>query len=276
VIAVLTQPDRPAGRGMRLASSAVAQAAEKHGIEVLKPATLKQDEVVSRLEALAPDVMVVAAYGLILPLAILAIPAHGCLNIHASLLPRWRGAAPIQRALLAGDSETGITIMRMDAGLDTGPMALELVRPIGPRETAGDLTEALSAMGAQAIIDVLARLDKLHWRKQDEQAATYAGKISRADARIDWTQPCDVVDRVVRAFNPVPGAEGLVAGAPLKIWKAQPAAESGTPGDAVVADSRRLVIACGRGALALGEVQRPGGKRMAIRDFLAGASPAHA
>ena len=271
VPAVLTQPDRPAGRGLRLASSAVAQVAEKHGIEAMKPATLKQADAVARLTDLAPDVMVVAAYGLILPASVLAIPKRGCLNIHASLLPRWRGAAPIQRALLAGDTQTGITIMQMDAGLDTGDVLLESAREIGPRETAGDLTEALAALGALAIVEALARLDELRPRAQDGDKATYASKISRADARIDWTRPSDLVDRHVRAFNPVPGAEAQVGGETLKIWEAEPVAGSGTPGEVIFADADRLVIACSQGALALGEVQRPGGKRLAIRDFLRGA-----
>jgi methionyl-tRNA formyltransferase len=274
VPAVLTQPDRPAGRGMRLASSAVAQAARAHGLEVLKPPTLKQGDTVSILERLAPDVMVVAAYGLILPPAVLAVPKRGCLNIHASLLPRWRGAAPIQRALLAGDARTGISIMQMDAGLDTGPVLLEKARAIGPRETAGDLTDALAQLGAQAIVEALARIDELRPREQDSDGATYAKKISRPDARIDWTQDSAAVDRHVRAFNPVPGAEMSLAEAPLKVWKAEPVAGSGEPGRAIATDGDCLVIACGKGALGLLEVQRPGGKRMAIRDFLRGAQGA--
>ena len=271
VLAVLTQPDRPAGRGMRLASSAVAQAAQKHGIDVLKPMTLKQGDTASRLESLEPDVMVVAAYGLMLPASILAIPKRGCLNIHASLLPRWRGASPIQRAILAGDARTGICIMQMDAGLDTGPVLLEKARAIGDRETAGELTEALSELGAEAIVEALARLDELHPREQDSSAATYASKISRTDARIDWSQSNNDVDRHVRAYNPVPGAETSLAGGALKVWKAEPVEGLGEPGTILVAEGVRLVIACGKGALALTEVQRPGAKRMAIRDFLPGA-----
>ncbi len=276
VPAVLTQPDRPAGRGLRLASSAVAQAAQKHAIEVLKPPTLKEGDTASRLLSLEPDVMVVAAYGLILPASVLTIPRRGCLNIHASLLPRWRGAAPIQRAILAGDARTGICIMQMAAGLDTGAVLLEKSRAIGDRETAGDLTAALSELGAQAIVEALARLDELQPREQDSSAATYASKISRSDARVDWSQSNRVVDRHVRAYNPVPGAETSLAGEALKIWKAEPAEGSGEPGAILTADGARLVIACGQGALALTEVQRPGGKRMAIRDFLAGAPSARA
>ena len=271
VPAVLTQPDRPAGRGMRLASSIVAQVAQGLAIEVLKPLTLKQGDAAASIESLAPDVMVVAAYGLILPAPVLSIPRRGCLNIHASLLPRWRGAAPIQRALLAGDASTGVSIMQMDAGLDTGPVLLEKSRAIGARETAGDLTDALADLGAQAIVEALARLGELVPRDQDSTRATYAHKISRAEAQIDWAQPSDAVERHVRAFNPVPGAQTRLGGEILKIWRAEPVTGSGKPGEIVVADGERLVIACAQGALLLEEVQRPGGKRMAIRDFLRGA-----
>ncbi len=273
VCAVLTQPDRPAGRGLRLASSAVAETAARLGIETLKPISLKQGDAPARLSVMAPDVMVVAAYGLLLPGTVLAIPKRGCLNIHASLLPRWRGAAPIQRALLAGDTRCGICIMQMEAGLDTGPVLLERPRDIGPRETAGELTDALAALGAEAIVDALAHLDELVGRKQDSTCATYASKISRADARIDWTEPSAVVDRQIRAFNPVPGAEGLVAGEILKVWKAEPSSASGSAGEIVARDAQSLVIACGQGAMSLREVQRPGGKRLPIREYLRGAHP---
>jgi len=258
---------------MRLAASAVAKVAETHGIEAMKPLNLKNAEIAARLVALAPDVMVVAAYGLILPAAVLAIPRLGCLNIHASLLPRWRGAAPIQRAILAGDALTGVTIMRMDAGLDTGPMLLERSRPIEPRETAGELTDALANLGAEALVETLARIDDLVPREQDGSRATYANKISRSDARIDWAQPSEQVQRHVRAFNPVPGAEAQVAGETLKIWKAEPCGGSGQPGEVLISDADRLVIACGDRAIALEEVQRPGGKRLGIRDFLRGTHP---
>ncbi len=260
---------------MRLASSAVALAAQRHGIDVMKPATLRRGDAATLLEALAPEVMVVAAYGLILPTTVLAIPKRGCLNIHASLLPRWRGAAPIQRALLAGDARTGISIMQMDEGLDTGAVLLERPRDIGSRETAGELTEALSELGAQAIVEALARLDELRPRAQDSALATYANKITRPDARIDWSHDNAAVDRHVRAFNPVPGAEMTLAGELLKVWRAQPVEGSSTPGEVITASDNRLVIACGRGALALDEVQRPGGKRMATRDFLQGAHGVH-
>ena len=256
---------------MRLASSAVAQAAAARGLQVLRPATLKSVDAVATLAGLSADVMVVAAYGLILPEAILQVPRRGCLNIHASLLPRWRGAAPIQRALLAGDSRTGVTIMQMDAGLDTGAVLLEKAHAIGPHDTAGDLTEALARLGAQAIVEALARLDELTPREQGNAGASYAKKVSRADARVDWNQTSVSVERQVRAFNPVPGAEARVGDESLKVWNAEIATGSGRPGEVLVSDGERLVIACGEGAVALVEVQRPGGKRMAIKDFLRGA-----
>ena len=256
---------------MRIASSAVAQAAAARGLQVLKPATLKSVDAVATLARLSADVMVVAAYGLILPEAILKVPRRGCLNIHASLLPRWRGTAPIQRALLAGDSRTGVTIMQMDAGLDTGAVLLEKAHAIGPHDTAGDLTEALAGLGAQAILEALARLDELTPREQGNAQATYAKKVSRADARIDWNQTSVSVERQVRAFNPVPGAEARMGDESLKVWNAEIATGSGRPGEVLVSDGERLVIACGEGAVALVEVQRPGGKRMAIKDFLRGA-----
>jgi methionyl-tRNA formyltransferase len=213
--------------------------------------------------------MVVAAYGLLLPAAVLSIPSRGCLNIHASLLPRWRGAAPVQRALLAGDAETGISIMRMDVGLDTGPVLLTLRLAIGARDTAGTLMEALASLGADAIVTALASLDSLRPQAQDPARATYAAKIAKGEARIDWARSCVEIDRQVRAFNPAPGAEANLAGEVLKIWAAEPAAGSGRPGEVIRADGE-LVVACGDGALVLRDVQRAGGKRMATGDFLRG------
>jgi methionyl-tRNA formyltransferase len=215
---------------------------------------------------------VVAAYGLILPQEALDIPAAGCINIHASLLPRWRGAAPIQRALLAGDEKTGITIMRMDAGLDTGAILLIHELPIASRDTAGSLTEALAASGAQAIVDALARIGSLEPAAQDNSRATYAAKITKAEARIDWNQPAIHVDRMVRAFNPAPGAESRLGGEALKIWEASPVAGAGKPGEVLEAEAGRLVVACGPGALQLHVVQRPGGKRVPAADFLRGTA----
>ena len=266
---VLTQPDRPAGRGLRLAASAVAETAVRLGLRVEKPLTLKASEPVALLRDTAPDVMVVAAYGLLLPQAVLDVPRHGCLNIHASLLPRWRGAAPIQRAILAGDSTTGVCIMRMEAGLDTGPVLLRREWPIDPEVTAGELTEALASLGAQAIVDALADPAKLVAVAQDPSGATYAAKVQKAEARIDWGRPAIEIGRQVRAFNPFPGAEGTVLQAPLKIWRAQPTADSGTQGE-IVAGAPGLVVACGEGALRLLEVQRPGARRVAAEDFLRG------
>jgi methionyl-tRNA formyltransferase len=266
----LTQPDRPAGRGMRLGSSAVAQSAQRLGIPLLKPASLKQGDAAAQIQAVAPDVMVVAAYGLLLPESVLAIPRRGCLNIHASLLPRWRGAAPIQRALLAGDSSTGVSIMQMDAGLDTGAVLLETAHPIGARDTTGSLTEALSRLGAEAIVNTLEMLDSLVPRAQSNREATYASKIAKAEARIDWSQSSVAIDRVVRAFDPAPGAEAGFLGESLKIWEAEPIAGTGPAGEVIESGPARLVIACGEGALNILRVQRPGGKKMPIGDFLRG------
>ncbi|MFN3544597.1 MAG: methionyl-tRNA formyltransferase [Thiobacillus sp.] len=266
---VLTQPDRPAGRGMKLMPSAVKTTALARGLAVAQPASLKAPEAQAQLAAVGADVMVVAAYGLILPQAVLDIPRRGCLNIHASLLPRWRGAAPIQRAILAGDSETGITIMQMDAGLDTGAMLLKTVVPILATDTGGTLHDKLAAAGARAIVDALARLDTLTPRKQDEALATYAAKLSKEEARLDWTQPAPHLARAVRAFNPVPGAWTLAAGAPLKVWAAELVSGRGAPGEVLEA-GERLVVACGDGALRLDEVQPAGSKRMTAAAFLAG------
>jgi methionyl-tRNA formyltransferase len=270
VALALTQPDRPAGRGLRLGSSAVAQSAQRLGIPLLKPASLKQGDAAAQIQAVDPDVMVVAAYGLLLPESVLAIPRRGCLNIHASLLPRWRGAAPIQRALLAGDSLTGVSIMQMDAGLDTGAVLLETAHPIGARDTTGSLTEALSRLGAEAIVTALEMLDSLVPRAQSNQDATYAPKIGKAEARIDWSRSNLAIDRVVRAFDPAPGAEAAFLGESLKIWEAEPIAGTGPAGELIESGVGRLVIACGEGALEILRVQRSGSKRMPIGDFLRG------
>ncbi len=270
IVRVLTQPDRPAGRGMKLVHSAVKQAALARGLPVAQPASLKTPEVQAELAALAPDVMVVAAYGLILPQAVLDLPRHGCLNIHASLLPRWRGAAPIQRAILAGDTETGITIMQMDAGLDTGAMLTQTGVPIHPSDTAGSLHDALATAGAAAIVGALARLDTLAPQAQDEARATYAAKLSKDEAQLDWTLPADVLARAVRAYDPVPGAWTLLDGTPLKVWAADVVAGDGAPGTVRAAHGGEIHVACGRGALALRTLQPAGGKRMTAAAFLAG------
>jgi methionyl-tRNA formyltransferase len=255
-----------------MASSAVAQWAAGRGLSLHKPPTLKSPEAVDVLRAAMPEVMVVAAYGLLLPETVLRIPSRGCLNIHASLLPRWRGAAPIQRALLAGDSQTGISIMCMEAGLDTGPVLLQKPLSVGPRETAGTLTQALAELGAEAIVQALERLPQLEPRPQDPALATYAGKVAKAEARIDWGQPSEAVDRQVRAFNPVPGAETLFQGEILKIWEAEPTPGNGTPGTVLEAENGRIRVACGAGSLILRTLQRAGGRRLDAAGYLRGTA----
>jgi methionyl-tRNA formyltransferase len=271
VALVLTQPDRPQGRGLKLAPSAVKALAVERGLPVLQPPTLKAAPLPAGTKV---DVLIVAAYGLILPRAMLDWPRHGAINIHASLLPRWRGAAPIQRALLAGDGETGISIMQMDAGLDTGPVIERVVVPIAPRDTAGALTDRLAAAGAEAIVRTLATLANagaLAAQPQDASAASYAGKIERADAAIHWDDDAATIDRAIRAFNPAPGAFARLQGETIKIWAAEPV--SGSPGPAgriVSADGNGLLVACGRGALRVRELQRAGGRRLSAAAFLAG------
>ncbi|MHB1092823.1 methionyl-tRNA formyltransferase [Thiobacillus sp.] len=267
---VLTQPDRPAGRGMKLAPSAVKQAALARGLPVSQPPSLKSPDTQAELRIADADVMVVAAYGLILPQAVLDLPRFGCLNIHASLLPRWRGAAPIQRAILAGDTETGITIMQMDAGLDTGAMLSKTVVPIRDTDTAASLHDVLAAAGASAIVAALANYATRVPLTQDDALATYAAKLSKDEARLDWARPAAALARAVRAYNPAPGAWTLLDGAMLKVWAAQPVTGSGKPGEILRAEADRLVVACGRSALALQVVQPAGGRRMSAAAFLAG------
>lgn len=271
---VLTQPDRPSGRGLKPRPSAVSELAQSLGLPVAKPASLRSPESRAPIEAVAPDVMVVAAYGLILPESVLAIPKRGCLNIHASLLPRWRGAAPIQRAILAGDAETGVAIMAMEAGLDTGPVLLERRVPIGASDTAGSLTDTLAGLGAEAIVDALGRLGSLNPHAQASSGVTYAAKIDKAEARIDWRNDAATVHRQVRAFNPFPGAETLLDGESLKVWEAETRTESGTPGIVIAIDQGHPVIACGRGSLALTVIQRPGSRRLKAPEFLKGRAVA--
>jgi methionyl-tRNA formyltransferase len=267
---VLTQPDRPAGRGMKLTPSAVKQAALARGLPIFQPTSLRTPEAEAELAAAKADVMVVAAYGLILPQAVLDLPRFGCLNIHASLLPRWRGAAPIQRAILAGDTETGITIMQMDAGLDTGAMLMKTPVPILETDTAASLHDTLAVAGGVAIVAALANYPALVPQVQDDALATYAAKLSKDEARLDWHRPADALARAVRAYNPAPGAWTLLDGASLKIWAAHPVADSGQPGEILRAAADQLVVACGSGALALREVQPAGSKRMSAAAFLAG------
>ena len=277
---VLTQPDRPRGRGLALASSPVKALAQINSLPCLQPPSLKIEAAWGPLLAVPLDVLVVAAYGLILPPAVLAWPRHGCLNIHASRLPRWRGAAPIQRAIAAGDASSGITIMQMDAGLDSGP-AIEIVDvPIAPRETAGSLHDKLAAVGAGAIVATLQRLERegvLTATPQSEAGVTYAAKLTRAEAAIDWTLPVAEVDRRIRAFDPVPGAFTTLDRLEVKVWAAQPlalatgrAAAATPPGAVLAVSAAGIDVACGDGALRITGVQPAGGKRMSAQAFAAG------
>ena len=271
-LAVLTQPDRPAGRGKRLTISPVKRFAIAADIPVWQPATLKDPDMVARIADLDPDAIIVAAYGLILPRAVLDLPRHGCINVHASLLPRWRGAAPIQHAILQGDADTGICLMRMDAGLDTGPVYASAGTPIGDAETAGELHDRLAVMGAELLVeklgDILAgRLDPM---PQDETAATYAGKIRRQDAAIDWGRSAEEISRKTRAYNPVPGAWFDFDGESIKCWKAEILSDmEGYAGVVLQAGKEGVDIACGSGALRILEVQRPGRRRVTAAEFAA-------
>lgn len=266
---VLTQPDRPAGRGMTLQASPVKQLALSRGSEVFQPLTLKDEAAQEKLRLLAPDVMVVAAYGLILPQAVLDIPRHGCLNIHASLLPRWRGAAPIHRAILAGDAESGVCIMQMEAGLDTGPVLLSASTAITAQDTSQTLHDKLAVQGAQLIVSALQRLP-LPAVAQPEAGVTYAAKLDKSEAPLDWRRPAAELDRQIRAFTPFPGTTAVLDGAPLKVWAALPRSESGVPGTVLAADKHGILVACGSGSLLLTELQKAGGKRLPVAQFLAG------
>ena len=273
---VLTRPDKPKGRGLRIDVSDVGQQALSRGFPLLRPASLRSLEAAAEALAHPLDVLVVAAYGLILPRNVLDWPRYGCLNIHASRLPRWRGAAPIQRAIQAGDRVTGISIMRMDAGLDTGPVVDARDVVIAARETAGSLHDKLASLGAAVIVDVLHRLRRdraLVAVAQSDEGATYAAKIGRSDARIDWHADAEAIDRLVRALDPAPGAFTALDGAVLKIWRAEPVdvAPGGPPGS-IVRTPESLLVACGRGTLRVLEVQPAGGKRMTARAFAAGRS----
>ncbi|HYP67409.1 MAG TPA: methionyl-tRNA formyltransferase [Thiobacillaceae bacterium] len=267
---VLTQPDRPAGRGMKLALSPVKREAEALAIPVWQPGGLRDPATRGPIREARPDVMVVAAYGLILPQAVLDIPRLGCLNIHASLLPRWRGAAPIQRAIEAGDKQTGISIMRMEAGLDTGPVLLTSSTPILETDTAGSLHDRLAEAGAQAIVEALDRLDALIPLGQPAEGMTYADKVSKEDAQLKWSHPAEVLARKVRAFNPAPGAWTFLNGEGLKIWRAAPIAANGEPGAVLEAKPEGLIVACGSGALQITELQKAGSRPMSAAAFLAG------
>ena len=273
VVAVYTQPDRPAGRGRKLAPSPVKQAALAAGIPVEQPETLKPIEARARLAAYRPDLMVVVAYGLILPRKVLAIPRLGCWNVHASLLPRWRGAAPIQRAILAGDAESGVDLMQMEAGLDTGPVLLERRTPILADETGGSLHDRLAQLGADVLAEGLRRTqagETLAATAQPEAGTTYAHKLDKAEAALDFTRPADELERTVRAFDPWPVAECSVAGEKLRIWGARAIAldTPASPGSVVRATRDGIDVACGSGALRITAVQRAGGKRIGAADYL--------
>lgn len=267
---VLTQPDRPKGRGMQLQPSPVKEAAQSLGLWVAQPQTLRDEAAWQMLRECEADVMVVAAYGLILPQAVLNIPRYGCLNIHASLLPRWRGAAPIQRAIEAGDAETGVCIMQMDAGLDTGAVLSRHSYMIRAGDTAQDVHDALMSIGAAAIVADLQHYRDRVAQPQPEEGVTYAQKLSKSEAEVDWMQPAAVIERKIRAFNPVPGAWLDYGGKPMKIWAAVPVEGSGEPGVILRADGEGVVVACGEGALCLQTVQPAGGKRMGAAAFAAG------
>lgn len=271
---VLTQPDRPKGRGMQLAPSPVKQAALELGLRVAQPEKLRNNaEALQMLKEVEADVMVVAAYGLILPQDVLDTPKHGCLNIHASLLPRWRGAAPIQRAIEAGDAETGVCIMQMDIGLDTGSVVSEHRYAIQPTDTANEVHDALMNLGAAAIVVDLQQLKtegRLKSVKQPEEGVTYAQKLSKEEARIDWNESAAVIERKIRAFNPVPAAWVEYQGKPMKIWRAEVVAQQGRAGEVLSCSSDGLIVACGANALKITELQPSGSKRMNIAAFAAG------
>ena len=275
VVAVYTQPDRPAGRGRGLAASPVKREAIARGIEVLQPENFKARVSRDALAALRPDLMVVVAYGLILPQSVLDIPTWGCWNVHASLLPRWRGAAPIQRAIQAGDTQTGVCLMQMEKGLDTGPVLLSQSLDIGPSETGGELHDRLAALGAQVLLDGLGLMRagiRPVPRPQPAEGVTYAHKLDKGEARLDWTQPATALANTVRAFNPWPVAEAQLAGERVRVHDATalPLAHGRPPGTVLLAGRDGIDIACGEGALRLRTLQRDGGKPMAAADYLNG------
>ena len=269
---VLTQPDRPAGRGLKLRMSPVKEVALAHGLRLAQPEHLKSGDARQPIAEASADVMVVAAYGLILPQAVLDMPRLGCVNIHASLLPRWRGAAPIHRAIEAGDRETGITLMQMDKGLDTGAMLARADLPILDTDTTGSLHDRLAELGASEIVALLPRLaaGSVAATPQDDAMATYAAKISREEARLDWTRPATELGRRVRAFDPFPVATAQLQGEPLKLWRARPVAGQGKPGTILEVGRDHFTVACGEGALEISEVQKAGGKRQSVAIFQTG------
>ncbi|WP_447595435.1 methionyl-tRNA formyltransferase [Aquipseudomonas campi] len=269
VVAIYTQPDRPSGRGQKLTPSPVKQLAVQHGIAVYQPQTLRDAEAQAELAALMPDLMVVVAYGLILPQVVLDIPRLGCINSHASLLPRWRGAAPIQRAVQAGDAESGVTVMRMEAGLDTGPMLLKVTTPISADDTGGSLHDRLAELGPPAVLQAIDGLaaGTLQGEVQDDSFATYAHKLNKDEARLDWHRPAIELERLVRAFYPWPICHSTLNNEPLKVLAASLGEGRGTPGTVLAASKEGLTVACGEGALRLTRLQLPGGKPLAFADL---------
>ncbi|OZG73327.1 methionyl-tRNA formyltransferase [Hahella sp. CCB-MM4] len=276
IVAVYTQPDRPAGRGHKLTPSPVKKLALTHQIPVEQPVSFKDPEDIATLANYNADIMIVAAYGLILPKAVLDIPALGCLNIHASILPRWRGAAPIQRAIQAGDKETGITIMQMEAGLDTGPMLLKLTTEIQDSDTGGSLHDRLAELGGQAIVAAMEKLESLSPEPQDNSLATYASKLHKSESAIDWSQPADDIARNIRAFNPWPGTHGICGKDQIKIWEAEVIHNGQTdttgrsPGTIIHRQSTGIEVACGKGSLIIRKLQLPGAKALSVTDFVNG------
>jgi methionyl-tRNA formyltransferase len=279
---VLTQPDRPSGRGLKMHPSPVKAAAVAHGVPVAQPRSLRLDgrfpeDAAAARQALldaAPEVMVVAAYGLILPQWVLDLPRLGCMNIHASLLPRWRGAAPIHRAIEAGDTRTGITLMQMDAGLDTGDMLLARDLEIASGDSTGSLHDRLARLGGQLMVEVLSQMQggaALLRTPQPGQGVTYAHKIDKAQALVDWNDTADVIERRIRAFDPAPGASSVLDGHVLKLWHARPGSLAGEPGTVLAVSDEGIAVACGgQGSVELTELQRPGGKRLPVKQFLQG------
>ena len=276
IIGVLTQPDRPAGRGRNLSMSAVKEFALENSLPLAQPQTLRTTEGRAALETWRPDVLVVVAYGLILPPEALAIPKHGCLNIHASLLPRWRGAAPVQRAILEGDDETGVTIMQMDAGLDTGPVLLQRALPIGDTDDSVSVLDKLAALGAPALLEVLSSIDSgsVLARAQPSEGATYAKKIEKSEARIDWKRSASKIDRQIRAFRPWPIAETTHRGEQVRVHRARVVGDAAItphpPGSILGLKDDLLLVACGEAVLGIAKLQRAGRRSMTAREFANG------
>lgn len=272
MVGVYTQPDRPKGRGKQLAAPPIKELAQKYDIPVYQPLKLRQPEAVAELEALAPDLIVVVAYGQILPKSVLEIPAHGCINVHASLLPKYRGAAPINKAIIDGETETGITTMYMDVGLDTGDMLVKKTLTIGPEETAGELHDRLAGLGRETMEETLRQLcaGTLQREVQDDEQSTYASMMKKEDGRIDWSRPAREVHNHVRGLDPWPGAYTTINGELLKLAETSPEAAEGLPGSVIAADENGVCVACGSGSLRIQQLQLAGRKRLAAADFLRG------